>query len=1187
MSRNARFSAVAAIVLQLLCCSSLQICAQTRKPEDSEAATALFARSDLTAGSRLAQQALQRNPFDRNALFVEMEIAALKADEFIELKYAIDLVSSPGSVADPRIQIAMGRISARAANTAAFQAIAPKLLKTMQAQAAYSPRLALALLTAEEDGYQRLTSRNLPRLAGLLTDWNVVGGFGKYSNLAFDQKWLPESDLLGSANYVGHIRESFHFENGVVFIPDYLTENGILYASSEIAVATRGRYVLKVESRGTMQIVLNGSPVLVKDDRFLKGPEVQTVPVTLHAGKNHVFVKALPSASPYRVSITPDVSESAQQTALVANVPAEEAGYIRFAVRYWGGDYPGAERLLERQKAHSSPLLLLAAELYANESVDSGSEVPLIQELLQRIPGASAAELILAERAYGTEHYEEALLHLGRVLANASDSPKAQELRYELATHFGWDDERKDAIHERLVVHPSCAAISEAEKFYSNSLQLKRASELDAHLERCSSIPSLYWEALNRRGTPLLALSSMFSFSKAHPLDRAVRLKLVRQLVELGQMRQAHQEAIALSYLSPNSEWFRKLSDSPEAILDGPAHARRLKQPSLFAPYQRDAIAEFGRASTPGVAGAEILFDDRAVAIHANGSADLYYHRLVRVWNKAAITEFGEVTVPRGSDLLELRTLKQNGGVAEPELTDNKHSVSMPSLIAGNAVEIEYVQHFENYTKPDAPAELSAVFGAQHAQVRDARYVLMFPADHEPLVSASPSSVNPSEERKKELIVRSWHFSDVPPFTPEPAMSAESGRPQIRVVALDRVASEELPMRYRNDLIDAAQVTRRIQTEALKLRRPTFRETAEAIYAYVMSSARSSDDDWSDGVTAADETLETGEGSRSALIAALASGLRIRTELLLSTEVGSDAASCPGYSCYRHPLIRLSSPREEASEESILLDPIPENLAAGALSPTLQNQRALVIPVHDHGRVFTELAVHSDINERSVAVGDLVFQDDGGLDASIQIQLGSWRSAQVRTALKQIPEAQRQSFFEELTTKIFAGAADVAGEVLHQDDLSQPLELRISCRVPHFTQWENNDAEIRQLVPQLSLRSMYAGVPARKYSLLIDTPLQETTTFTLHLPDSVVFKASPQPAAISTDFGAFKTSFKQLDAHTLQVTRDFYIGIQTVPPERYPEFATFANQTEQADRQEIVLTHILSAQASAGVFPKD
>src|SRR5262249_7953358 len=157
-----------------------------------------------------------------------------------------------------------------------------------------------------------------------------------------------------------------------------------------------------------------------------------------------------------------------------------------------------------------------------------------------------------------------------------------------------------------------------------------------------------------------------------------------------------------------------------------------------------------------------------------------------------------------------------------------------------------------------------------------ARYVLIFPADHEPLVCAAASSAKPSEERKKELIVRSWHFSDLPPFTPEPAMATEGTRPQIRVVALDRAASEELPMHYRNDLIEAAQVTRRIQTEALKLRRPTLRETGEAIYAYVMSQARSSDDDWSDGVTSADETLETGEGSRSALIAALASGLRIK-----------------------------------------------------------------------------------------------------------------------------------------------------------------------------------------------------------------------------------------------------------------------------------------------------------------------
>ena len=77
---------------------------------------------------------------------------------------------------------------------------------------------------------------------------------------------------------------------------------------------------------------------------------------------------------------------------------------------------------------------------------------------------------------------------------------------------------------------------------------------------------------------------------------------------------------------------------------------------------------------------------------------------------------------------------------------------------------------------------------------------------------------------------------------------------------------------------------------------------------------------------------------------------------------------------------------------------------------------------------------------------------------------------------------------------------------------------------------------------------------------------------------------SPQAASISTEFGTFKTSFQKLDARTLQVVRDFDISVQTIPPERYPEFAAFANQTDQADRQEIVLTRTLSAKAYRGVF---
>jgi len=469
--------------------------ARVIKREDQQAANALFVRSDLPAAVRLAQDALRINPLDRNALFVQMEAAALQADEFKELKAAITLVSSPGREGDPRIQIALGHISSRAANTAAFQAIAPRLLKTMDGMPAYSPRLALALLTAEEDGYQRLTSRNLAQLAGLLTDWKFVGGFGKFSNLAFDQKWPPESDHLQATSYDGHASESFHFENGVAFVPDYFTESGVHYASSEITAPSTGAYLLKVESRGTMQVLINGSPALLKDDRFIKGPEVQTAQIVLHQGKNRIFLKLLPSAAPFRISVNHAMPRRIEGAALSPDLSAEERAYINFASRYWEGNYVAAEKILELQKTRSVPLLLLAAQLYATESLDSGAELPLLQELLQRIPEATAAELILSERAYGNEHYEESLLHLGRVLASAPNSPKAQELRYQLASHYGWEDERKDAIRQRLALHPSCAGISEAEKFYSNSLQLKRASELDAHLEHCSSVPSLYWEA--------------------------------------------------------------------------------------------------------------------------------------------------------------------------------------------------------------------------------------------------------------------------------------------------------------------------------------------------------------------------------------------------------------------------------------------------------------------------------------------------------------------------------------------------------------------------------------------------------------------------------------------------------------------------------------------------------------------
>ncbi len=1140
------------------------------QPEDQTAAKALFEDSNLADAQIKARAALGKNPVDRNALFVLMESAALKAEAQMELKAAADLISSPGSADDARLQIALGRIANNSANTLAFRSIAPALERLSKKGSSFSAPLALALIDAEEDGYPGPAMDSLAKIAGLTTRWRIVGGIGHLSNIDFDRSWPPEDDLLLRSKYGQHIPESFYFENGIVGLPDYFADEGLSYGSSEYVAPQAGYYLLRVESKGTLQILINGRPSLLKDDRFRKGAEIVTKRTFLRAGKNEIFVKFLPSASPFRISFIHAEAENNAANRGDLKLSFPEQSYIQAASQYQRGNYDAAEKLIAAlpENRTSLPMLLLASRLYS----DGNMQASKLEAILRRAPDAAAAELALAGIAEGNERYEEALQHLGRALSVVPYSARAQEMKYEIASHFGWQAERKEALEERLRLHPDCSAVAEAEKFYSNSHEFSRATELERQLERCGEAPSFYWEAMERRGLRDLALASMEEFVSVHPLDRLHQVSLIRQVVEGGDMKRAREQAAELARISPNSERFRQMASHPEVVLNA-FHSHSFQELEELAPFRRDALKEFAKPDpSEAQSGATVRFDDRVLLLHPSGSADFYHHSLVQVWDKSTIADFGEVVTPPGARVLELRTLKTSGGFVEPELSDNKRGISMPSLTYGDAVEFEYVQHFEARALAVVPDELNVAFGFPNASTREAQYAVLSPADQEPFVWASPSLPSPETEITNGKKTQIWRVRDLPPIVPEPASPGEYGRPELRIIALDRSHLPDAVEQYRNALIEASQITPHLQATAEGLRRDNIQETIQALYQFVASSIRITDDDWrNEDVTSAGETLQAGEGSRSALLVSLASALGIKADLMLAAEAGA-SAECLHDSCYRHPLVRLGFQRSDGRWNSIIADPYPDGLGIGALSPAVNGEPALVIALHPDARQPRTVIVKSQGDERSTADGDLTLQNDGSLRASLRIQFGSWRSSQMRSTLRQLSPEQFQAFYEELAGRLLPGAANVKGSISNQDDWDRPLALEISCRVENFIRWNKAAVQIEQPIPQLSLRTMYASAPQRTYPMLIEVPLRETAHYVIHLPEEVVLRSLPQDASFTSLFGSFKTSFRLRDAHTLELFRDFDIASQRIAPQQYPEFSAFAAQTEDAERQAIVLS---------------
>ena len=248
---------------------------------------------------------------------------------------------------------------------------------------------------------------------------------------------------------------------------------------------------------------------------------------------------------------------------------------------------------------------------------------------------------------------------------------------------------------------------------------------------------------------------------REYPLDRDARSLLVRELARAGKQEEADQAAAELVALAPNATRFRELLtpasraatvaakqerprrgttegavfDKVSARAEGFCSGLRVVDPgavcggeaAAYAAYRRSALEIVRQTASRRFAGgpAVMLLHDQVVQLEDDGRVTLYVHKVIRVLNRDGIEKYGEVTLPAGADLLELRTVKQDGAVVEPEFSASKSSVSMPALAPGDAIEQEYVVRYPNGGAGEHPGAFTYTFGSFAMPVLYARFVVI------------------------------------------------------------------------------------------------------------------------------------------------------------------------------------------------------------------------------------------------------------------------------------------------------------------------------------------------------------------------------------------------------------------------------------------------------------------------------
>ena len=751
------------------------------------AAEALFVHSNLSRARALADRARRRYPRDGEALFVQMEVAAMQADDAAMSDAAIRLcelgVSAPD---DPRVRLAAARIRRSAANTPQFRNLIPQVRSLLASSPVSWPDLDAALLDAAMDGVPGLDPYAWSRAAGVLTDWRIVGPLGRHALLDFEPSPMAPGDDLWQISYRNHAVENFQFPDGRIRLPDYLPHRGTYYAASHFASLTPGTWTLQVQGGSALEVFVDGQRVLHQAGSPTEQREHLAADFDVLAGPHRVLITFAGSAPPRRISISPALADV--HMAVRSNLSSQELAYELAAERYASGEYRTAAQQLVAvsSTSRSAALQFLLAQSLMQLSPAGSDAVAAWSNLLSLAPAALAGDIGLAQIALRDGDLPEAAKLSRQVLAGQPASVAALEILASAQAGDPGDDDPAGSVaaeiwSRRLAVHPSCEGLQAAIRFYGAHGRPAEADAARQKLNGCAPESTDYAQTLAEQGRHSQAAQSLQRLLAAAPLNRSARSMLVRELQLAGDDAAAQRAAAEWLRVAPNAENYHRLA-AGEAEAAGENAAAE-----FYLPYRRDALPAARQRATKEFAGsAVVLLDDHVAIARPDGSVSLYVHTATRLLDPR---EAGAVRqdIPLGAQVLDLRIIHADGTTEAIKSDPGRTAVMSTSLAPGDVLDQEYVVH---YAGDGGIAEHSEVFqfvfGSFDQQVLSARFVALTPAENADrgVVIATGDAPRVSSTIRGGVLARVWQKDATAEDSP-PAATFSGPLAIVRIVEQD------------------------------------------------------------------------------------------------------------------------------------------------------------------------------------------------------------------------------------------------------------------------------------------------------------------------------------------------------------------------------------------------------------------
>jgi tetratricopeptide (TPR) repeat protein len=671
-------------------------------------------------------------------------------------------------------------------------------------------------------------------------------------------------------------------------------------------------------------------------------------------------------------------------------------------------------------------------------------------------------------------------------------------------------------------------------------------------------------------GRPDEALARLGAILERNPYRVAAHIARADLLAARGQLDAGEAEArAALERLPHASELHR--AAAPFGIADDLLEFRE-DGAAAFAKYLRSA------PTMEGVS--EVLVLDRSVArVYPNGGVRMLIQLVVQVREKDAIDRYGEITVPENGTLLSLRSIKPDGTVTEPESVGGKESLSLRDLAVGDAVEYEYVidrpppatmpGHVDvtgfRFQSPDVPYERSEL-------------VVVHPAAMPLREERRQNPPNATEERRGDLVVKTWRAERMPRLGVEPQMrSTLDELPSVRIFTdLDvdqwlRATAMELRLGARGNpelrrLV--AKLTKGAKDDEARLRR---------IWRWVLEHIEQSG-----GLTsAATGTLSDRRGDRITLLRAMLREAGLRVELHLAAPRFGPSRIPGGHPLVEHFEVPVLLVWLAGRDQPVPILPEARVVPLGYLAPPLVGAETLRLPLEGAAAGRSRLPTPPEhLADRRTTALELELDARGSGEVRGTIELRGMEAIAWRQALEQIDRDRVEEVFQQAEIgRLGRGLTLESLTIEHEKDLEKPLRLRFSAAARELGVLQGEGMTLGAGLVPLNAAQPYTSLPQRKTGLAIGyAPVQEATV-EVRLKGAKIH-AAPGGAKIQLPEGSYEREVSVApDAASVRLRLRSQLRPGIVEPAQYSALQRLARAVEDAERA------VIEVRATGGARP--